>query len=43
MLQDRDSYFESQIVKKRQKDISEIEQKIINMYALGISNIDITS
>ena len=41
--QDRDSSFEPQIVKKRQKDISEIEQKIINMYALGMSNRDITS
>ena len=32
--QDRNSTFEPQIVKKRQKDISEIDQKIIkiNMY-----------
>lgn len=36
--QDRDSEFEPQIVKKRQKDISEIEQKIINLYASGMSN-----
>lgn len=35
--QDRDSSFEPQIVKKRQKDISEIEQKIISMYARGLS------
>ena len=38
VLQDRDSEFESQIAKKRQKDISEIEQKIINLYASGMSN-----
>lgn len=31
--QDRKSTFESQVVKKRQKDISDIEQKIISMYA----------
>ena len=30
--QDRKSTFESQIVKKRQKDISDIDQKIISMY-----------
>lgn len=36
--QDRESQFEPQIVKKRQKDISEIEQKIINMYASGLTN-----
>ena len=36
--QDRDSEFEPQIVKKRQKDISEIEQKIINLYASGMCN-----
>lgn len=35
--QDRESSFEPQIVKKRQKDISEIEQKIISMYARGLS------
>ena len=31
--QDRNSTFEPQVVKKRQKDISEIDQKIISMYA----------
>lgn len=31
--QDRKSTFESQVVKKRQKDISDIDQKIISMYA----------
>ena len=33
--QDRKSTFEPQIVKKRQKDISDIDQKIISMYANG--------
>lgn len=33
VLQDRKSTFEPQIVKKRQKDISDIDQKIISMYA----------
>ena len=36
--QDRESQFEPKIIKKRQKDISEIEQKIINMYASGMTN-----
>ena len=31
--QDRKSTFEPQIVKKRQKDISDIDHKIISMYA----------
>ena len=35
--QDRNSSFEPQIVKKRQKDISEIDQKIISMYARGLT------
>ena len=35
--QDRKSTFEPQIVKKRQKDISDIEQKIISMYAKGMT------
>lgn len=34
--QDRKSTFEPQIVKKRQKDISDIDQKIISMYAKRI-------
>lgn len=34
--QDRKSTFEPQVVKKRQKDISEIDQKIISMYAKGM-------
>ena len=39
--QDRKSTFEPQIVKKRQKDISDIDQKIISMYAKGMSQRDI--
>ena len=41
--QDRDSSFEPRGVKRREKDSSEIEEKIINMYGLGMSNRDITS
>lgn len=41
--QDRDSSFEPQIVKKRQKDISGIEQKIISMYARGITTRQISA
>lgn len=40
--QDRESSFEPQIVKKRQKDISSIEQKIIAMYARGMSTRQIS-
>ena len=40
--QDRDSSFEPRIVKKRSKDISSIEQKIINMYAKGMSTRQIS-
>ena len=35
--QDRKSTFSPQIVKKRQKDISDIDQKIISMYAKGMT------
>ena len=35
--QDRDGSFEPQIVKKRQKYISQIEEKIIPMYAKWLS------
>ena len=31
------STFEPQVVKKRQKDISDIDQKIISMYAKGMT------
>ena len=40
--QDRNSTFESQIVKKRQKDISDIAQKIISMYAKGMTTRQIS-
>ena len=40
--QDRKSTFEPQIVKKRQKDISEIDQKIISMYARGLTTRQIS-
>lgn len=33
VLQDRKSTFQPQVVKKRQKDISDIDQKMISMYA----------
>ena len=39
--QDRKSTFEPQVVRKRQKDISGIDQKIISMYAKGMSQRDI--
>ena len=38
---DRDSSFEPQIIPKRQKDVSEIEEKILAMYAKGMSQRDI--
>jgi putative transposase len=38
---DRQSDFEPQIVKKRQKDISGLEEKIISMYANGMTTRDI--
>ena len=40
--QDRKSTFEPQVVKKRQKDISDIDQKIISMYAKGMSTRQIS-
>jgi len=40
--QDRESSFEPQIVKKRQKDISHIDDKIISMYAKGLSTRQIS-
>ncbi|MDD6539262.1 MAG: IS256 family transposase [Firmicutes bacterium] len=40
--QDRNSTFEPQIVKKHQKDISEIDQKIISMYARGLTTRQIS-
>jgi putative transposase len=38
---DRKSDFEPQIVKKRQEDISGLEEKIISMYAKGMTTRDI--
>lgn len=40
--QDRDGSFEPKVVKKRQKDISGIEQKIISLYAKGMTNRQIS-
>ena len=40
--QDRKSTFEPKVVKKRQKDISEIDQKIISMYAKGMTTRQIS-
>lgn len=40
--QDRKSTFEPQIVKKRQKDISDIDSKIISMYAHGLTTRQIS-
>lgn len=40
--QDRKSTFDPQVVKKRQKDISDIDQKIISMYAKGMTTRQIS-
>ena len=40
--QDRDVSFESKVVQKRQKDISGIEQKIISLYAKGMTTRQIS-
>lgn len=40
--QDRKSTFEPQVVKKRQKDISDIDKKIISMYAKGMTTRQIS-
>ena len=37
--QDRKSTYEPQVVKKRQKDISDIDRKIISMYEKGMTTI----
>ena len=39
---DRDGTFEPQIVPKRKKDVSEIENKVLAMYARGMSQRDIS-
>lgn len=41
--QDRDSSFEPLVVKKRQKDISHIDDKIIVMYARGLTTRQISA
>lgn len=40
--QDRRSTFDPKVVKKRQKDISDIDQKIISMYAKGMTTRQIS-
>ena len=40
--QDRQSAFQPQVVKKRQKDISDIDKKIISMYAKGMTTRQIS-
>lgn len=40
--QDRESSYEPQVVKKRQKDISAIDNKIISMYAKGMTTRQIS-
>ncbi len=40
---DRQGYFEPQIVKKHQTDISKLESSIIGMYAKGMSTRDIAN
>ena len=40
--QDRRSTYEPKVVKKRQKDISDIDQKIISMYAKGMTTRQIS-
>lgn len=40
--QDRKSTFEAQVVKKSQKDISDIDQKIISMYVKGMTTRQIS-
>lgn len=40
--QDRKSTFQPQVVKKHQKDISDIDQNIISMYAKGMTTRQIS-
>ncbi|UOQ48656.1 IS256 family transposase [Gracilibacillus caseinilyticus] len=40
---DRDGSFEPQVIPKRQRDVSAIENKVISMYARGMSQRDISS
>lgn len=43
MPRDRDASFEPMLVPKRKKDVSEIEQKVLAMYARGMSQRDISA
>jgi transposase-like protein len=40
---DRDGSFEPKVVTKRQNDVSEIESKVMSMYAKGLSDRDISA
>lgn len=40
---DRNGEFEPQAVRKHQRDVSDIEQKVISMYAKGMNTCDISS
>src|SRR5699024_2632724 len=40
---DRNGSFEPQLIPKRQRDVSAIEDKVISMYARGMSQRDISS
>lgn len=40
---DRDGSFEPHLIPKRQKDVSEMENKVISMYARGMSQRDISA
>jgi len=40
---DRESSFEPQVVKKGQNDVSEIQDKVMSMYAKGLSDRDIST
>ncbi|MDY0404248.1 IS256 family transposase [Virgibacillus sp. 179-BFC.A HS] len=43
MPRDRDGSFDSQVIPKRKRDVSAIEDKVIAMYARGMSQRDISS
>lgn len=40
---DRNGSFEPEIIPKRTKDISDIEKKVLSMYAKGMSQRDISA
>jgi transposase-like protein len=40
---DRDGSFEPQLVKKKQNDVSDIQDKVMSMYAKGLSDRDIST